>query len=87
MHLPDGEMKSTELLSTPEDWLTVVRPLAEQVSKNERYVYFDRHILPAKHGPVNFTGLYRSHDLPDLPHLSDSMIEETLANPDYWRKS
>jgi hypothetical protein len=80
----DGTTVENELLATPDDWMRLVRPLADQVAKNERYVFFDGHIFPAKHGSVQFDGLFRSHDLPDLPHLSESLMEETLANPDYW---
>lgn len=80
----DGETIENELLATPDDWLRLVQPLADRIVENERYVFFDGHILPAKHGPVKFDGLFRSHDLPDLPHLSESMMNDTLANPDYW---
>ena len=79
-----GETVENILLATPQDWLNLVQPIAKLINEGERYVFFDGHIFPAKHGPIKFDGLYRSHDLPDLPHLSDSMIEDTLANPGYW---
>jgi hypothetical protein len=72
------------LLATPDDWLAITRPLARQNEEGERYVFFDGGIFPAKSGPVKFTGLFRSHDLPELPHLSDSLLQETICNPDYW---
>lgn len=72
------------LLATPDDWLAIARPLAQQLEEGGRYVFFDGHVLPAKSGPVKFTGLYRSHDLPELPHLSEALLEDTIGNPDYW---
>ena len=72
------------LLATPADWIRVVAPIAAQIRRRERYVFFDGHVFPARHGPVKFDGLWRSHDLPDLPHLSDELIGQTLANPEYW---
>ncbi len=80
----DGSEYIENLLATPSDWLTVVQPLAQQLHEGERYVFFDGQILPAKSGPVKFKGLFRSHDLPELPHLSETLGEETIANPDYW---
>ena len=81
---PDGrELQSTEL-STSGDWLRLVEPIAQTIRRGDRYVFFDGHVLPANSGPIKFDGLVRSHDLPDLPHLSESLMEETLANPDYW---
>ncbi len=82
-----GEMVENFLLTTPDEWLKMVLPIADTIREGERYVFFDGHVFPAKHGPVKFDGLYRSHDLPDLPHLSESLMEETLANPDYWEPS
>ena len=81
---PDGSVRVRTLLATPDDWLAIVRPLAQQLQEGERYVFFDGCILPAKNGPVKFTGLFRSHDLPELPHLSEALAQETIANPDYW---
>jgi hypothetical protein len=80
-----GQRMETVLLANPEDWLNVVRPLAASISGGDRFVFFYGHVFPAKHGPIKFDGLFRSHDLPELPHLSDSLIEQTLANPAYWR--
>jgi len=80
----DGQTHLHTLLATPDDWLAVVNPIAQQLQEGERYVFFDGHILPAKNGPVNFTGIFRSHNLPELPHLSAALLEETIGNPDYW---
>jgi len=82
-----GERNDTVLLATADDWLNLVRPIAESICEGERYVFFDGHVFPAKLGPIKFNGLFRSHDLPDLPHLSESLMEQTLANPAYWRDS
>jgi len=82
-----GDIVTNVLLETPEDWMRLVVPILDVIQDGERYVYFDGHVLPAKHGPVKFDGLCRSHDLPDLPHLSESLTEETLANPEYWSVS
>ena len=79
-----GKMIENTLLATPQDWLNLVQPIASSIRTGERYVFFDGHVFPAKHGPVKFDGLFRSHDLPDLPHMSESLTEEILANPDYW---
>lgn len=81
---PDGSVSVHTLLATPDDWLELVRPLAQQLREGERYVFLDGRVLPAKTGPVKFTGVFRSHDLPELPHLSERLLEETIANPDYW---
>lgn len=83
----DGSVHTLTLLATPEDWLAIARPLAQQLEEGERYVFFDGHILPAKSGPVKFTGIIRSHDLPELPHLSDELLQKTIGDPDYWRES
>jgi hypothetical protein len=80
----DGSVSVRTLLARPEEWLAIAEPLARQIREGERYVFFDGHILPAKSGPVKFTGLVRSHDLPELPHLSEPLGEQTLFNPDYW---
>ncbi len=64
--------------------MDAVLPIHESIELGQRYVFLDGIALPAKHGPVKFDGLVKSHDLPDLPHLSDSLMEETLANPEYW---
>ena len=82
-----GDIVKNVLLETPEDWMKLVVPVANVIEEGERYVYFDGHVFPAKNGPVKFDGLCRSHDLPDLPHLSESLTEETLANPEYWSVS
>jgi hypothetical protein len=79
-----GEMTTNVVLATPQDWLESVRPILGKIDCGERYVYFDGCALPAKHGPIRFDGLFRSHDLPDLPHLSETLAEQTIANPDYW---
>jgi hypothetical protein len=81
---PDGGVRIHTLLATPDDWLAIARPLAQQLREGERYVFFDGNVLPAKSGPVKFTGVWRSHDLPELPHLSETLLEETIGNPDYW---
>lgn len=79
-----GERAENTLLATPQDWLNSIQPILSSINEGERYVFFDGHALPAKHGPVKFDGLFRSHDLPDLPHLSESLMEETITSPDYW---
>jgi hypothetical protein len=79
-----GETVERILLATPQDWLNLVEPLRASLTEGERYVFFDGHALPVKHGPVKFQGLFRSHDLPDLPHLSEALAAQTIANPDYW---
>jgi hypothetical protein len=82
--IPGGPVRSHTLLATPDDWLAIARPLAQQIEEGGRYVFFDGHILPARSGPVKFTGLFRPHDLPELPHLSDTLLQDTIGNPDYW---
>jgi len=79
-----GAVHVHTLLANPEDWLALARPMAQQLQEGERYVFFDGHVLPARSGPVKFTGVFRSHDLPELPHLSETLLEETIGNPDYW---
>jgi hypothetical protein len=81
---PKGTDRVQTLLATPDDWLAIVQPLAKRLEEGQRYVFFDGQVLPAKSGPVKFTGLFRSHDLPELPHLSDALVQETIGNPDYW---
>lgn len=82
-----GETTERTLLATPQDWLNLIQPLLASITEGERYVFFDGHVLPAKHGPVKFDGLWRSHDLSDLPHLSEDLMEQTIANPEYWSAS
>lgn len=77
-------MRQLTLLATSEDWLNLVLPIVKQLQEGERYVFFDGQVLPAQHGPVRFKGLWRTHDLPELPHLSETLAEETLWNPEYW---
>ena len=71
-------MRERVLLAGPEDWLRVIEPLAANLVPGQRYVYFDGHVLPAVHGPVKFKGLWREHDLPDLPHI----VEASETDPD-----
>lgn len=80
----DGNVREITLLATADDWLKLVQSIAQQLQEGERYVFFDGHVLPARHGPVKFKGLWRTHDLPDLPHLSEELTEKTLWNPEYW---
>ena len=80
----DASVHTHTLLATPDDWLALARPIAQQLQEGQRYVFFDGHVLPARGGPVKFTGVFRSHDLPELPHLSERLLEETIGNPDYW---
>lgn len=82
-----GEMIENTILETAGDWMKLVEPIRDAITEGERYVFFDGVALPAKHGPVKFDGLFRSHDLPDLPHLSDALAEDTIANPAYWANS
>ncbi|EMI15440.1 hypothetical protein RMSM_07638 [Rhodopirellula maiorica SM1] len=82
-----GDMVENTLLATADDWLDSVQPILRVITIGERYVFFDGHVLPAKPGPVKFKGLLRSHDLPDLPHLSEALMEQTIANPEYWDQS
>lgn len=77
-----GLISEHVLLDGPEDWLKVVLPLAASLVEGKRYVFFDGVVLPAVHGPVCFKGLFREHDLPDLPHLSDP--DDVLTSLDYW---
>ena len=80
-------MIENTILETAGDWMKLVEPIRDAITEGERYVFFDGVALPAKHGPVKFDGLFRSHDLPDLPHLSDALAEDTIANPAYWANS
>jgi len=80
-----GEMVENCLLATPEAWLNAIKPISDVITVGARYVFFDGHALPAVNGPVKFDGLVRSHDLPDLPHLSETLMEQTIANPEYWQ--
>ncbi len=80
----DGRLEENCLLAMPSDWLKLVSPIASSLTEGERYVFFDGQALPVKQGPIKFQGLFRSHDLPDLPHLSESLMVETIANPAYW---
>lgn len=73
------------LLATPADWLALARPLQDVLTEGQRYVFFDGHVLPAIHGPVKFKGMWRSHDLPNLPHLSRTRLAECLGDGKYWR--
>jgi hypothetical protein len=82
-----GKITKSVLLATPSDWLDSIQPILSSIKEGERYVFFDGIALPAKHGPVKFDGMIRSHDLPDLPHLSESLMLETIANAEYWNVS
>ena len=71
-------------MASATEWLRAIEPLLEDLRQGERYVYFDGCALPAIDGPINFKGLWREHDLPQLPHLSDSGEQMILGNPEYW---
>ena len=83
-YLKDGEEISDVLLAGPSDWLQIVDRIEKKLVENRRYVFLDGEILPAKHGPVKFKGLCRSHDLPDLPHISEDLADKTIYNYEYW---
>lgn len=83
----DGQTYETHtriLMATADDWLSKVRPLATDLVEGQRYVFFDGHVFPAVHGPIKFRGLWRHHDLPDLPHLADNSVNDILLNAQYW---
>ncbi len=81
----DGwKKKERVLLATPQDWMDLVLPLQASLTEGERYVFLDGHVLPAVHGPVRFQGLWRAHDLADLPHLSFGDDENVLNDAGYW---
>lgn len=80
----NGKNEENVLLADSSEWLALTNPLQTTIQKGGRYVFFDGHAFPAQHGPIRFTGLFRSHDLPDLPHLSETLFDQTLANPEYW---
>jgi len=83
---PDSlELRTDVLMAGPQDWLAVVRPHANGLVEGQRYVFFDGRVLPAVHGPVKFRGLWRNHDLPDLPHIAeDPGVHDVLNDPRYW---
>lgn len=80
----NGKTDERVLLADSSEWLALTNRLQATIKEGERYVFFDGHAIPAQHGPIKFSGLYRSHDLPDLPHLSESLFNQTLANAEYW---
>jgi len=79
-----GNVREHVLLATAAEWLARVEPMAAELREGRRYVFFDGRLLEAIHGPVKFKGLWRSHDLADLPHLSDPPLGDLLTDPDYW---
>jgi hypothetical protein len=79
-----GRIREEVLLATPDDWLDLVRPLQAELTEGQRYVFFDGRLFPAVHGPVRFRGLWRSHDLADLPHLAEPPVSDVLDDPEYW---
>ena len=72
------------LLANPDAWLELVEPIRKVIQEGGLYVFFDGQVLPARPGPVKFNGLFRTHDLPELPHLSEEATEQVLGNSDYW---
>lgn len=86
VHSSRGETREV-LLATAADWLAHAEPIAAQLEEGERYVFFDGRVLPARHGPVRFQGLWRAHDLSDLPHISGAPLGELLSEPGYWQPS
>lgn len=80
----NGSIEENVVIATPNDWIELVAPIQTSIKLGERYVFFDGRALPVRHGPVKFTGLFRSHDLPDLPHIVEDLAMETIYNPDYW---
>lgn len=72
------------LMASPSDWLAAVEPLLTDLIEGGRYVFFDGAVLPYRHGPVRFQGLYRQHDLPDLPHL-DPDLSRVPHSWEYWK--
>lgn len=84
MDAKSGAVRSEVLIAGPEDWLAVVQPLAAQLELGQRYVFFDGAILPAQRGRVKFPGVWREHDLLDLPHLGEGPLRELLTDPTYW---
>ena len=82
--LISGEGTRTEtVLAGPADWLEVALPIHAELIEDQRYVFMDGKVLPAVHGPVKFRGLWRQHDLRDLPHLGEDS-PGVLADPEYW---
>jgi hypothetical protein len=80
----DGSKRTEVLLAGPDDWMARVLPLADGLVEGERYAFFGGKILPARHGPVKFRGLFREHDLPDLPHLASPPTSDVLLDGEYW---
>lgn len=83
-----GEESSHILIPTVEAWCDLMSDLLRDVEWGpDEYVFFDGKAIPAREGPVRFKGLFRSHDLPHLPHLAaltDGRAEDLLHDHDYW---
>ncbi len=79
-----GNRTDRTLLAGPEDWLAKVRPMAAGLVEGQTYVFFDGVVLPARRGPVKFSGLWRDHDLPDLPHFDSSDAPPTTSSSYWW---
>ena len=79
-----GQKLEEVLLAAPDDWLELARPMQDALTEGQRYVFFDGRVLPAIHGPIQFQGLWRDHDLPDLPHIAEPPLQNVLDKADYW---
>jgi hypothetical protein len=80
-----GDVRKQVLIETPGQWITAIQPLLAGVKKGQTYVFFDGVLLPYRHGPVKFKGLFREHDLPDLPHIAPPPLGDILTSPEYWK--
>lgn len=80
-----GGVRETVLIKSPSEWIAAVQPLTVGLTKGKTYVFFDGILLPYRHGPVKFKGLFREHDLPDLPHIARAPLGDILTSPEYWK--
>lgn len=78
---------------TDEDidlWIDFMKQFTEDIEEGQQYVYFDGWAIPVDAEEFDVEGIYANHQLPAVPQAvaleEPSVIEEVLANENYWRE-
>jgi hypothetical protein len=70
-------------------WVTDMKRLTKNVEPGRIYACLDGQLFEKGARDIDFTGIYASHKLEQLPHVQAlaerSTEEEVLANSEYWR--
>ncbi|PQO36840.1 hypothetical protein C5Y96_06650 [Blastopirellula marina] len=71
-------------------WIEYMKQMTEDLEEGQQYVYLDGWAIPVDAEEFDLEGVYADHQLECVPQAAalhePSIIEEVLANEDYWHE-